>query len=1265
MRSDLRRNEASEVDVEPEELVLADELIEDREIAKHDQDRLGHREVADQLGALIRSVDTPANIALFGAWGSGKSGIGNLLGTDFEKDDSVSFVRFDAFKYAENPLRRQFISAVARELNVPGDRYRRGMYSGSTSTTYEVSWRTIGVLAGLFLGSIVAVAILVLGLASLYYWASGDGIVEPLTNLLKTAVPSTLVPAALITAVASAIMKPFVVVRQNEPTVAPDEFEALFSDVIKKSGASKVVIFVDELDRCAPKEVVATLDAVRTFFGVPRCVFVIAADPQVLEEALTRSLRQATPTDTANPYYSVGSAYLDKVFQYQVTVPPLLTQSVTSFGVSLVDGKKGVWAQVDTEAIVSILIPTHVRSPRRVKHLLNTFVMTYRLALSRQAAQYLDINVNQHVEEIARLVCLTVEFPLFARDLVADPNLSKYVLGLAEAKGNPDSVWSEYPHVRPEVKAIADGYAALQRPVDVVMADEDEPSPEDNATPDSAGEPDEPEASVAVAHGRQLIDYLRRTRLVEGPTQALLHLQTPSAIFGLEPTVAEGLRIAAENADVIKVAGVIGGLSEEHQQASIRLLDQQLRVAIGIEALNVMETLLGAIAIAPNALGTHASTICGSVAEVLTRRDKSLSGLAVEGAWHLARAADRTESLLLGRAALASEDSLTDRDIQSMLIADARDAARWDRTRFSHLVTTWVLDEERAEFMSTLAGAPADSVSTAFEASREQLVQSLRSAVDEHAKWRKKSKDTAVTARQPAAARQSAAATDEAASLEEPMSAVPALKSLRDLALALSESPVAAGSVMRILLEIDRSQSRDAAQDALGVLPSDNEDLATLVLKQTHIRLIRLWPKWLTGLSSTTVQGSADAREALLALVSELRRVALKSDSPAPLTDVRAAATSIAALLDSADEETRAKVEEVAGTSGPTIQTLDEGEIEARRYRLEVALALANEGLASPRVVATGSLALDAETLALESEIVPANSDVADHFIDSVRTSLEALTQPSREPIQASIAPLIAALDKDNWLDEFTEYRLRALLGAYLGRGGQGDSFEIPPAKYVTAEYAEGDLGTVRHLELTSDWLRCTEESVSAVLSVVKPLLQSTPTASTLTALRVWAESLGPAERHEMMAALIGVPSEALPEKGVLEAIGIRTAPGKDVVEILVERYRGETANPGRARVLSLAAVADLNAPALRARVIREILIPMLELNSGSAESAITHIGTLAKPVPKAVKGDLLDAAMAATANDKRLRKRALSELQEAGYTATRKGLMGKWKIDL
>src|SRR4051812_22729229 len=91
---------------------LLPELIDDRSVESLTEDRFGHADFVSELVELVTTVTPPANIALFGAWGSGKSGISNLLGEALQDRKGVRYARFDAFKYAEAPLRRNFISNV-------------------------------------------------------------------------------------------------------------------------------------------------------------------------------------------------------------------------------------------------------------------------------------------------------------------------------------------------------------------------------------------------------------------------------------------------------------------------------------------------------------------------------------------------------------------------------------------------------------------------------------------------------------------------------------------------------------------------------------------------------------------------------------------------------------------------------------------------------------------------------------------------------------------------------------------------------------------------------------------------------------------------------------------------------------------------------------------------------------------------------------------------------------------------------------------------
>ena len=365
------------------------ELVDDRALTSTSTDEFSHDDFAEELADLVCTVEAPANVALFAPWGSGKTGLGNLLRIKLDRRAKVHFARFDAFKYAEAPLRRHFLSQVATDFELDNDKYHKDLYRSKAEHGFKLPGRDLQQLAGAFVLTVLVVglalavvAVIVAAVLSATGRPTfGSALAGSLKTYLLAAIPVSGI-AALFLQMAG---KGFSIDTTRSAPSGEEEFEDLFKalvkDAKKKHAADRLVVFIDELDRCSPQEVVSTLETIKTFLWVDDCVFVVAADLQVLEQALRQQARQATPHDTSNPYYSAGSSYLDKVFQYQVSLPPLKPRRLSRFAQDLVRNKPGVWSRItNRDEVISVLVPTHVTSPRRVKVLLNSFALTYRLA---------------------------------------------------------------------------------------------------------------------------------------------------------------------------------------------------------------------------------------------------------------------------------------------------------------------------------------------------------------------------------------------------------------------------------------------------------------------------------------------------------------------------------------------------------------------------------------------------------------------------------------------------------------------------------------------------------------------------------------------------------------------------------------------------------------------------------------------------------------------------------------------------------------------
>ena len=90
-------------------------------------------------------------------------------------------------------------------------------------------------------------------------------------------------------------------------------------------GPSPLVIFIDDLDRCAPSKVAAAVEGVSTFLAsdLYRCIFVIGMDPQMVAAALEeahKDMRGQLPSfERAVP---LGWRFMDKFIQLPFTIPP-------------------------------------------------------------------------------------------------------------------------------------------------------------------------------------------------------------------------------------------------------------------------------------------------------------------------------------------------------------------------------------------------------------------------------------------------------------------------------------------------------------------------------------------------------------------------------------------------------------------------------------------------------------------------------------------------------------------------------------------------------------------------------------------------------------------------------------------------------------------------------------------------------------------------------------------------------------------------------
>lgn len=1217
-----------------------DDLVDDRELAAVEDDRLAHAGIVDQLAALTTTVTPPANVALYGPWGSGKSGIANLLKSKIDGRGGVRFVRFDAFKYADVPLRRNFISAVANELGCKQSKYHGDLYSGRTKTEIKVPPTTVlkllGVFAALLFGLAIILAVVVSAVAfgQSHIGVNTDFGVE-FKSLSKQVVLAGLLPATLLAALIALASKTFSIDRSLAKPDSDEQFEGIFKNLVSDAKAKRLVVFVDELDRCSASEVVTTLDTIRTFLGIDRCIFIVAADQNVLEEALTRAAKQETPADDANPYYSTGSAYLDKVFQYQLSLPPLLTQGVSKYATSLVENRKGLWAEINREYVLSVLIPTHVTSPRRVKHLLNTFALTYRLAEERHKAGLLAEIPCTHAASIARLVCLRVEFPLFARHLEVDANLPALVLQLMrkEDANLPAGTLARSAE-------LARSYAVDKAAPSTILVEDD---------PDGDQKSDDRATQIGRAHNKQLLNYLGRTRQVVGPSRDLIFMQSTGTVFGLDGALAREIERAAEDADIETLQRRVEGLDATEREGVLRVLTNQVRTGAGLSGPNAARSFLLLMESESDLpIASVADTVAQAICVLEDDTNDFLDEDTAPSAWALAKAgSDDSASELRRRiiAAIIGSDFTT----PDFLFEDTVLALDAEPVAVADYLSDLVVSPTGAATIARLFELGDDDLIKVIYATEIRIATLAQEATRSHTELTAKREAAAAKASGTTAAQRNAAATLATEESEpEPFNPKAVFDALADEAAA-RETPVQ-HLVLRLLLAVDAQDARHAVLRLLGKTELITEsDLAISILRATQCRGLNDWPEWLTHIDPSTMN---------LAHVEPLTLLVKKAwEDNADLDTVRAALDALTPLITSLPEgSTPSLNSEALELVEDHITSTDEA--SKRRDILDRARLFSDVRVLDYDQILSAVAYSLRDTLAVP--LAPVDADDA-LYLYLIENGTEAVRRSADELEDHEIERLLAEAATSPWLDDLGHAAVPLELAAAVGRT-RVSSKDLPTTQVMADVTYNYDESAVHAAVL---WIELTHPSPADFVAVYDPLRRVNAHAPGLSDAAHKVQQGWTAEQHrDLLDEYLAAPDADVPNDAVLNVIGLANADEAQVADLLINRYLTATNNTQRQAVIILWIKANVHDNGERRRLVESIIYGLLDLktssgNAGAAELALNALSNVCNPVPRGIKGALGERVKSAVTGNKVLEDKALAVLPPLGYK-TKTSFLGK-----
>lgn len=376
-------------------------------------DLLNNEAIAKTIIELLcENPDHPVTIGVHGDWGAGKSSVLEMIDAGFSDKDDVLCLKFNGWRFQGfEDAKIALIEGIVTGLI--DKRPAMTKAAGAVKDVFNsIDWLKVAKRAG--------------GLAVTAF--TGIPTPEQISAIVGTLEGMFADPGKLATKenFTSAIDGVKSMLKPAETKNVPEEVEAFrkaFDKLLKDAGIKRLIVLIDDLDRCLPDTAIETLEAIRLFVFTARTAFVVAADEAMIEYAVRKHFPDLPETTGPRDY---ARNYLEKLIQVPFRIPSLgetetriyVTLLLTGAAIGDADGdyakliaaarerlrrpwentgldaatvKTALGAKADkannalalSDQIGPILASGTKGNPRQIKRFLNTLLLRERTATAR------------------------------------------------------------------------------------------------------------------------------------------------------------------------------------------------------------------------------------------------------------------------------------------------------------------------------------------------------------------------------------------------------------------------------------------------------------------------------------------------------------------------------------------------------------------------------------------------------------------------------------------------------------------------------------------------------------------------------------------------------------------------------------------------------------------------------------------------------------------------------------------------------------------
>ncbi|WP_045382299.1 Qat anti-phage system ATPase QatA [Vibrio campbellii] len=272
-------------------------------------DLLNYQSISSAIVKLLSDQQRlPVSIGIHGDWGAGKSTVLSMIENSYREDEKTVCVRFNSWLYqgledAQTALMQQITTDLIKNRSAI-----EGFKESADSFLKRVDWfKTAKTVAN---------------------WGvtAFTGIPTPGTMQdLSTAIDALTAKAGSlnqedITKELAQLKGCIGSPKNNRVVTEITEFREEYEKLLKAADIDRLVILVDDLDRCLPDTAIATMEAMKLFLFMPNTAFIVAADETMIEYSVRRHFPNLSEEVGGMAY---TRNYLEKLIQIPFRIPAL------------------------------------------------------------------------------------------------------------------------------------------------------------------------------------------------------------------------------------------------------------------------------------------------------------------------------------------------------------------------------------------------------------------------------------------------------------------------------------------------------------------------------------------------------------------------------------------------------------------------------------------------------------------------------------------------------------------------------------------------------------------------------------------------------------------------------------------------------------------------------------------------------------------------------------------------------------------------------